>query len=278
MLNVNLFLPPGVRWVELVRDWFMPMLAADRAKQTPMYANRSHAPVPPRYLPMRFQPLTDECDPGFATPYRLQGRRGAVVVLNYGLHQSKLIVDPRNSSAMAAATAQQADDFEEVTTAFLRSPSAAADGDASRLLLLETPPQHFATHPTGLHVPGSEDAPCAEQLEPSSTRRHDIANWRNVGMQRGMQRGMQQDRSGAGGARVEPDQNDRRVRIVRTWEALVRLGGPDCHHRHRAPVANRSALEQERIASGAHDCTHLSPDALLFVSQAVAAAIDAVRR
>ena len=80
MLNVNLFLPPGVRWVELVRDWFMPMLAADRAKQTPMYANRSHAPVPPRYLPMRFQPLTDECDPGFATPYRLQGRRGAVVV------------------------------------------------------------------------------------------------------------------------------------------------------------------------------------------------------
>ena len=43
-----------------------------------------------------------------AALHRLQGKRGAVVVLNYGLHQSKFKDDPRNSSAIAAATAQQA--------------------------------------------------------------------------------------------------------------------------------------------------------------------------
>ena len=35
MLSVSLFLPPSVRWHELVGDWFLPMLSADAEKAVP---------------------------------------------------------------------------------------------------------------------------------------------------------------------------------------------------------------------------------------------------
>ena len=180
----------------------------------------------------------------------------------------------------------------------------AAQRDASRLLLLESSPQHFDT-PAGLYtLPASRNA-CVPLAQPV----HAAADWRNEGMRRGLRQALNEGareeadaapgRTRGASARCAHADTSRRVQLVRTWRALSRLSGVDVHARHvRNPLAqhipqhrlhntmhNASVTadaavglavdHDERIAMGTFDCTHLSPDALLFVTQALTAAIRA---
>ena len=89
-----------------------------------------------------------------------------------------------------------------------------------------------------------------------------------------------------------PDDKVGAVRIVPVWRALSEMSGVDCHARHAynplltklsaarggpirgdapAPLVHHDDHVDERLATkpGGYDCTHLSPDALLFVTQAL---------
>ena len=275
-LNNRLNLPKHTTWHSILRDWYLPVLAADHTKQPP----------------------------------QLQGSRGVVILANYGLHAN---VDVTNASLLAHAEEQQAADFTSLVSSFMRSlrlPTQYASWDSTNgdnsvhvhgarqtprneLLLLETTPQHFAST-TGLYSPliGNHE-PCAASI-PSSP--DGLANWRNVAMVRGMKRAL-----GHLSWPSNHSTSDKPVRVVPAWEALARLSGFDCHGhhlhnrlaRHPARLAqisrtattdaetalsaiNTAADPVERLAQGSTsrvDCTHLSPDALLYLVQTIVAAI-----
>ena len=71
------------------------------------------------------------------------------------------------------------------------------------------------------------------------------------------------------------------VRIVPVWRTLAEMSGVDCHAHHVRNPLRTGRLEEapeqddvdEQIAAGGHDCTHLSPDALVFVTQALVRAV-----
>ena len=78
MINIYYHLPPGMRWREYVDDFVLPILLNSDRDSDPRSASKAPLPL---------------------------GERGALVVLNWGLHAPN--VDSENASAVAQATAQQ---------------------------------------------------------------------------------------------------------------------------------------------------------------------------
>ena len=195
-------------------------------------------------------------------------------------------------------------------TAQAEGHTGQAEGppEGDYLVVMETPPQHFAT-PFGLYpardsaglqkkapclpiarrghsAPGESRSPFADpsaspppvmhrpvappggallQAPPDEAPLDDeaIANFRSHGIQRGVASAV------AAASRADPSAG-RRVHVLPLWEPLSRLSGLDAHGHHGDAardrweqgdpehVGNLSASNQTK------DCTHSSPDSLLF--------------
>ena len=288
-VNNRLSLPPGMTWSDIVSEWYVPMI---RNLHTSRVVSRH-----------------DRHD---RSASRIAITTKTSIILNYGLHAN--INNPDDANEVRGATDKLAAEFTNVATNFLdhlngeaeqKAPSSStppATTSSSRdeplqLLVLETPPQHFAT-PTGQYVSSCPPSihgsstqvacspgmvPCVMIAQPS----HPACNWRNDAMRRGVERAL-----GAWRTLHGPDDKVGAVRIVPVWRALSEMSGVDCHARHAynplltklsaarggpirgdapAPLVHHDDHVDERLATkpGGYDCTHLSPDALLFVTQAL---------
>ena len=280
-VNNRLYLPHGISWSQLTADWYLPALAADQRKSRPRLSTGG------RHHEM-------------------------AIAVNFGLHANIADADDPNSAwgsdsgvhgvgGVTGATASLAADYANVTTSFLLAhapghprwtPTATHQDQPQpqqyhqRLLMLETVPQHFAT-PTGLYANGIDRQPCVPIAKPT----HPAANWRNVALRRGVKWGVEQASRAAG---LGPSKASSSVQIVPVWQALSEMSGVDCHaHHFHNPIASpfstdlllnngeegdideRAILQGQggKVTAVSHDCTHLSPDALLFMSQALVASV-----
>ena len=175
--------------------------------------------------------------------------------------------------------------------------AARAAGPSVRLLLLECPPQHFAT-PWGLYAEGDDDAwargdtragpskrhPCAAiargvrgiSSNPNSTEAgedEEVANFRNRAMAAGAARAF---------ARSPPcRQCAKSYHVLPVWEALAKLPPRDAHGWHlddgNASNAN-DPPEKGKCLRPVYDCTHSSPDSAWFLVEGLYQELTQVER
>ena len=162
---------------------------------------------------------------------------------------------------MEAAARTVTDTTAAFTRAFLELQRATPAARA-RLLVLDSPPQHFDT-PMGLFAAGRpQRRPCRAALAANASHAQALAhgpgNFRNIAKVRGVALALAEL---AGGNASTPAK--RRVAFVRGWATAAQLDGPDAHWHHDSPDGGDGA-DRRNLAAGGADCTHDSPSALLY--------------
>tara|TARA_B100000795_G_C22706554_1_gene401787 strand:+ start:130 stop:762 length:633 start_codon:yes stop_codon:yes gene_type:complete len=189
------------------------------------------------------------------------------VILHTGLIENAVATDARSVEAAARTVTDTTAAF---TRAFLELQRATPAARA-RLLVLDSPPQHFDT-PMGLFAAGRpQRRPCRGALAANASHAQALAhgpgNFRNIAKVRGVALALAEL---AGGNASTPA--ERRVAFVRGWATAAQLDGADAHWHHDSPDGGDGA-DRRNLAAGGADCTHDSPSALLYRMQALVAAL-----
>ena len=204
---------------------------------------------------VRYRWVSDLVLPALPTLFR-DGERRLVVVLNDGMVENV----QGNDDARAASNALT-ESTAAMTSAFLTLQDEVAP--TAEMLLVESPPQHFDT-PTGLYRPGDRrllTAACRGAIDGADAANGTalLANFRNVAKIAGATRALRERNANA---------DERGIRVVRQWQALALLSGAAAHGR-----PNGSSFEEPKRKPDARDCTHSSPDSMVYQLQAFFAAL-----
>ena len=203
---------------------------------------------------VRYRWVTDLVLPALPTLFR-DGERRLVVALNDGMVENV----QGNDDARGIRSAHREHRGDDVGL-----PDAAGRGGAHRReLLVESPPQHFDT-PTGLYRPGDRrllTAACRGAIDGADAANGTalLANFRNQAKIAGATRALRERNANA---------DERGIRVVRQWQALALLFGAAAHGR-----PNGSSFEEPKRKPDARDCTHSSPDSMVYQLQAFFAAL-----
>ena len=197
----------------------------------------------------------------------LAPKEHVTVILHTGIIENAVATDARSVEAAARTVTDTTAAF---TRAFLELQRATPAARA-RLLVLDSPPQHFDT-PMGLFAAGRpQRRPCRGALAANASHAQALAhgpgNFRNIAKVRGVALALAEL---AGGNASTPA--ERRVAFVRGWATAAQLDGADAHWHHDSPDGGDGA-DRRNLAAGGADCTHDSPSALLYRMQALVAAL-----
>ena len=212
----------------------------------------------PAPVHVRTRYLTDLVIPTLPDLQRQLGTKGRLILaLNTGMVEnsaSATMADIERSRAFSGLEKSTT----ELTKAFLSMQDQHRE---ARLLLIDSTPQHFAT-PHGLYRSGvTSGLPCRGSLDgaAASNATYTPANFRNIAKVRGAAVALAADRS------TKAD-----VRIVRQWQGLATLSGAAAHGHVVNGTYEQPPMD---VKSRTRDCTHDSPDSMVYQLQALLATL-----